>query len=127
MSIEVRCLQGHLLHVKDKYAGKSGLCPHCHSRVNVPFVLGPDDVLEIVGQWVPPTAKSVVVSDDDDDDANVLSPPSGDKGSGVSLIGSSIIHHNKSCPQCQALMPHWFATCSACGLAFHDFEVGQAR
>ncbi len=36
MSIMVVCPNGHKLKVKDKYAGKSGRCPMCKSRIRVP-------------------------------------------------------------------------------------------
>lgn len=37
MAIEVQCPNGHLLRVKDEHAGKTGLCPHCHAKVQVPL------------------------------------------------------------------------------------------
>jgi anti-anti-sigma factor len=36
MLIEVRCPNGHLLHVKEKHAGKMGACPRCSAPVRVP-------------------------------------------------------------------------------------------
>lgn len=36
MSIDVVCPNGHTLKVKDKYAGKTGRCPHCQMPVQVP-------------------------------------------------------------------------------------------
>ena len=36
MSITVTCPSGHLLHLEEKYAGRSGKCPHCHALVHVP-------------------------------------------------------------------------------------------
>ncbi len=36
MSIEVVCPNGHVLHVKDSLAGKTGLCPTCKARISVP-------------------------------------------------------------------------------------------
>lgn len=35
MTIAVTCPTGHLLRLKDKYAGLSGFCPHCSARVDV--------------------------------------------------------------------------------------------
>jgi hypothetical protein len=37
MAIEIQCPNQHLLRVKDEFAGKVGLCPHCHAKVQVPF------------------------------------------------------------------------------------------
>ena len=39
MGIRVECPHGHVFKVKDKYAGKKGLCPHCEGQV---IVLVPD-------------------------------------------------------------------------------------
>jgi hypothetical protein len=39
MSIQVKCPKGHELQVKEKYAGKSGLCPFCLSSLEVPAKL----------------------------------------------------------------------------------------
>ncbi len=35
MGIQVECPNGHMFKVKDKYAGKKGLCPHCEGQVIV--------------------------------------------------------------------------------------------
>ena len=35
MGIQVQCPNGHTFKVKDKYAGKKGLCPHCEGQVIV--------------------------------------------------------------------------------------------
>ena len=43
MSIAVTCPTGHVLHVDDKYAGRSGKCPYCHALVHVPK---PGQILE---------------------------------------------------------------------------------
>lgn len=37
MSIRVVCPNGHVLKVKESLAGKTGLCPHCKARVEVPL------------------------------------------------------------------------------------------
>jgi len=62
MSIQVVCPNGHSLHVKDESAGKSGLCPVCKARIQVPRptheVLDEDAILAIIGPYEPETAKS---------------------------------------------------------------------
>ncbi len=35
MGIQVHCPNGHVFKVKDKYAGKKGLCPKCEGQVVV--------------------------------------------------------------------------------------------
>ena len=57
MAITAKCPNGHVLKVKDEFAGKSGLCPHCHSRILVPMPVHPietegisdDEVLGLLG------------------------------------------------------------------------------
>jgi hypothetical protein len=44
MSIQVVCPNGHVLKVNESMAGRSGLCPKCRARVNVPR--GKDDFSE---------------------------------------------------------------------------------
>lgn len=36
MGIVVHCPGGHTLKIKDKYAGKTGKCPHCGAKIRVP-------------------------------------------------------------------------------------------
>jgi len=53
MSIMVRCPKGHVLKVKDSFAGKSGLCPICKARIDVPDphadALSEDDIADLLG------------------------------------------------------------------------------
>ena len=46
MGIPVTCKNGHHFSVKDKYAGKKGLCPYCEGQVEVrvPDALTSQDV-----------------------------------------------------------------------------------
>ncbi|NIP86001.1 MAG: DUF4339 domain-containing protein [Planctomycetales bacterium] len=37
MGIRFFCPQGHKLNVKSFLAGKTGYCPHCHARVEIPL------------------------------------------------------------------------------------------
>lgn len=57
MSIKVTCPNGHPLQVKNEFAGKTGLCPHCNARIVVPQPepqgVSEDDLLAILG---PPRA-----------------------------------------------------------------------
>ena len=60
MSIQVVCPNGHVLKVSDEYAGKTGLCPVCKSRVRVPQPsedqLSEDAILGILGTYDPSKA-----------------------------------------------------------------------
>jgi hypothetical protein len=118
MGIRVECPNGHVFKVKDKYAGKKGLCPHCEGQV---IVLVPDalsEVGEVLQQeaiqrrqaaqhHVTPTGTHVF----DDPHEEVAGPGSGTSGS---LLGSSVIRHNIRC-KCGEHVPMWYARCPACG------------
>ena len=56
MSIRVVCPHGHVLDVKDSFAGKTGLCPMCKARVEVPEVpiakISEDAIMNILGPHV---------------------------------------------------------------------------
>jgi hypothetical protein len=122
MGIRVECPHGHVFKVKDKYAGKKGLCPHCEGQV---IVLVPDattseasDILQREAiqrrqashhHAAPASTSDSHVFDDPDDMA--ASPSSGTSGS---LLGSSVIRHNIKC-KCGEHVPMWYARCPACG------------
>ena len=113
MAIEVICSNGHALKVKDKYAGKAGLCPRCHVRVDVPAADEfPDDhVLADAGVapvFKPSRSPSDGYADQDmrHDGESVLS--------GVSLLGSSIVRRKKVCPECGKEASFSFTFCPSC-------------
>jgi len=96
MGIRVECPNGHVFKVKDKYAGKKGICPHCDGKVVV---------------QVPTTVESFSV--------NVLDAAAHETGGGASssslLSGSAIRHHKKACVKCGAMVNYWHAKCTNCG------------
>ena len=53
MSIRCVCQNGHVLKVKESFAGTSGLCPMCRGRVDVPHppepAMSEDTILTILG------------------------------------------------------------------------------
>jgi len=53
MSIRVNCPNGHILNVKDRLAGKVGLCPMCKAKVQVPELqretVSEDAIMGILG------------------------------------------------------------------------------
>lgn len=123
MGIRVECPHGHIFKVKDKYAGKKGLCPHCEGQVIVlvPDTLsdsGMNDVLQREAlqrrqssqhhQPMPSSSDSSVF---DDPEEQVASPSSSTSGS---LLGSSVIRHNIKC-KCGQHVPMWYARCPGCG------------
>ncbi len=54
MSIRCVCQNGHVLKVKESFAGVSGLCPTCKARVDVPHlpepVMSEDTIMAILGR-----------------------------------------------------------------------------
>jgi hypothetical protein len=119
MGIRVECPNGHIFKVKDKYAGKKGLCPHCKDQVEVlvPDAMAAmevDDVLQMeaiqrrqAAHHHSPGGSSVLEEPQD------LSAEGGSGTSG-SLLGSSVIRHNIRC-KCGEHVPMWYARCPACG------------
>jgi hypothetical protein len=121
MGIQVKCPNGHTFKVKDKYAGKKGLCPHCDGQV---IVVVPDafslleegDELQkdairhrqAAKNSAPstPASSSSVLDDSHDFDST--------PGTSGSLLGSSVIRHNIKC-KCGERVPMWYARCPHCG------------
>ena len=116
MGIRVECPHGHVFKVKDKYAGKKGLCPQCEGQV---IVLVPDAISTDSAE----KAYRKAVLDEhraahpvQDAAASVLddqAEPSADQSG--SMLGSSVIRHRVKCTQCGEPVPMWFAKCPACG------------
>lgn len=116
MGIPVECPNGHHFKVKDKYAGKKGLCPKCTGEVpvQVPDLLTSKEteagyrraVADEVrhSQGSPSDSAASVLDDSLHDDAS----------SSGSLLGSSVIRHHTKC-KCGQSVPMWFAKCPACG------------
>jgi len=102
MSITVTCPNGHVLHVEDKHAGRSGKCPHCHALVHVPK---PGQVLEheILAIVKPPEAPCPSMARSEQSDRQELVAPDdtakkSDKSRSDSLpmpghISTTVYHH----------------------------------
>ncbi len=98
MGIRVECPNGHVFKVKDKYAGKKGVCPHCKGHVVV---------------HVPATVDSF--SHDVLDGVNTM-----EGASSSSLLGGSAVKHStRACKSCGMHNPYWHAKCAGCG-TFQD-------
>jgi hypothetical protein len=116
MGIRVECPKGHVFKVKDKYAGKKGLCPHCPGQVVVvvPSSLASDQTDkayrsavadEVRHQQAAASAQAASVLDETLHD---------DASSSGSLLSSSVVRHNVRC-SCGQSVPMWFARCPGCG------------
>jgi hypothetical protein len=80
--ISVTCSKcGHTLSVKDKYAGKKGLCPKCQSAIQIP---GPDDELQMA-----PLAKQQEAVAASVPAAAATAPPLSPRGRGVGGEGEA--------------------------------------
>jgi hypothetical protein len=119
MGIRVECPHGHVFKVKDKYAGKKGLCPHCEGQVIVQVPdLGATEASEtlqreaIQRRQAHAHHSSSSGSHVFDDPSEMPSAPS--SGTSGSLLGSSVIRHNVKC-KCGQHVPMWYARCPACG------------
>jgi hypothetical protein len=119
MGIQVECPHGHIFKVKDKYAGKKGLCPHCEGQVivQVPDALTVSQTSETLQKEAiqrrqatqhSSSSGSHVFDDPADQPAGPSSSTSG------SLLGSSVIRHNIKC-KCGQHVPMWYARCPSCG------------
>ena len=99
MGIRVECPNGHVFKVKDKYAGKKGVCPHCDGKVVVvvPMASVENFSENVLDSMVHPTESS----------------------SSSLLSGSAVRHAKRECPKCGAKNPYWHAKCASCG-AFQE-------
>ncbi len=128
MAIRVVCPNGHVLNVKDRFAGRTGLCPRCKARVRVPSPadVTDDDILDILG---PPPSAPAPQSEPEEEPADtsaiaseeyVHQDPRHAEESGISLLGSSIIRRGKTCPHCGRKTSFSFKWCPGCGTPLSD-------
>ena len=81
MSIQVTCPNGHVLRVKDCFAGKAGLCPVCKAQVVVPKPkadLSEDEIIDVLGPHDPSlsgTGSTIVANRPGDHTVATHSPP----------------------------------------------------
>ena len=116
MGIRVECPHGHVFKVKDKYAGKKGLCPHCDGQTVI-------RVLDMLSSEETNKAHKQAIASEKRAEQTAASPGASsvlddsvyeDASSSGSLLSSSVIRHNIKCP-CGESVPMWFAKCPKCG------------
>jgi hypothetical protein len=124
MGIEITCPNGHQLRIKEKYAGKAGLCPKCRAAIHVPALVPSsiDDLIDLVPR---PPVKHVAAfdpaADDNDDDPMPAHTAHSPSRAGDSLLSSSsLVKHHKVCPKCFQVAPIWFARCQQSDHFFRD-------
>ncbi|MEO2046216.1 MAG: hypothetical protein ABGX16_06535 [Pirellulales bacterium] len=141
MGIKVKCPHGHEFKVKDKYAGKKGLCPYCEGQVlvRVPDALSSREFNAAVHRAAA-TDRASLSGSKGSTKSRKAGTPAGSSGSSIhqvmpqdqnsgssvfdeslpqdadtsgSLLGSSVIRHNVKC-RCGEHVPMWFARCPKC-------------
>lgn len=122
MGIPVKCPNGHHFSVKDKYAGKKGICPFCEGQVlvRVPDVLSSNQVHDAVVKAVREEKKGVMPSLSDSSVFDPIPDARKDPSASGSLLGSSVVRHNIRC-KCGESVPMWFAKCPKCGKFLEHF------
>lgn len=123
MGIQVKCPRGHIFKVKDKYAGKRGLCPHCPEQtiVEVPAKDSSEVMskayVKAVEEEQRAQRKAAEATADNDGSSSIFDdiPQEMDSSTSGSLLGSSVIRHNTKCGFCNESVPMWYAKCPKCG------------
>lgn len=115
MGILVKCPNGHEFRVKDKYAGKKGMCPFCVGQVivQVPDALTSQGLRDAYEQAVSEEIgrrRSSLGDSSIFESASEMSDPTASS----SRLGSSVVRHNVRC-KCGEMVPMWFAKCPRCG------------
>jgi hypothetical protein len=122
MGIPVTCPHGHHFNVKDKYAGKKGLCPYCDGQVvvRVPDALTSPEFKQAYSQAYREERHVRMPSTTDSSVLDSVPEENSSGSSGSSLLGSSVVRHNIRC-RCGELVPMWFAKCPKCGVFLEHF------
>jgi hypothetical protein len=123
MPIDVTCPNGHSLKIKEKYAGKAGLCPRCKAPIQVPALV-PNSIEDLIDLTPRAPVTKVAAFDpaaDDDDEPAAQHGTHNPARVGESLLSSSsLVKHQKVCPKCYQVVPIWFARCQICDHFFRD-------
>jgi hypothetical protein len=129
MAITTKCANGHLLRVKDEFAGKSGLCPYCRGRVFVPMPvnalekgrISDDEILGLLGK---PGKPARAVCDLPQPSESVLDSPCPTSPSNadttISLRSSAASRKVKICTKCEHITSVAFTHCPRCGTPLPD-------
>jgi hypothetical protein len=122
MGIPVTCPFGHHFSVKDKYAGKKGICPYCEGQVvvRVPDALSSQDLKQAVTRAVRDERKGQMPSVSDSSVLDSMPEETTSPSSSGSFMGSSVVRHNIRC-KCGQSVPMWFAKCPKCGTFLEHF------
>ncbi|MGA2033090.1 MAG: STAS domain-containing protein [Thermoguttaceae bacterium] len=128
MAIKVTCPNGHALQLKDQCAGKTGFCPHCGARVQVPKAeqVSDDDILSIIGpaQATPvPVVPAEEVFDPDPWRERAKEKERAKGKRGEESKSSAVFRRKKVCPRCCDIVSMAFETCPQCGMSLSGWTV----
>ncbi|MAT72248.1 MAG: hypothetical protein CMJ58_22305 [Planctomycetaceae bacterium] len=117
MGIPVKCPNGHEFSVKDKYAGKKGICPFCKGKnvvVRVPDALSSANLRTAAAKAI--AEETTRVRDPALSDSSIFDDMPGrpSPDSSGSHLSSSVVRHHIRC-KCGESVPMWFAKCPKCG------------
>jgi len=123
MGITAKCANGHVLRVKDEFAGKSGLCPHCRGRVFVPMPvranekarISDDEILGLLGQPSPAACAPTAADLSSDSVLDGHNDGATHSDTVTSSPGSSFARKVKICPKCEHITSVAFTHCPRCG------------
>jgi anti-anti-sigma factor len=122
MSIIVVCPNGHELRVKSEFAGKSGLCPHCKLRIDVPKPEPPrekrereevseDDLLAVLGQPRGTHSKPAAHAQQQ---RSASQAAAAKKDAANSLPSSGTMTRKRVCPKCCEVVSVSYNDCPKC-------------
>lgn len=122
MGIPVTCPHGHHFSVKDKYAGKKGICPYCEGQVvvRVPDAFSSKELNKAVTRAVRDERKGTMPSLSDSSVLDSMPDEKSPSASSSSFMSSSVVRHNVRC-KCGESVPMWFAKCPKCGTFIEHF------
>ncbi len=143
MLIEVHCPNGHVLHVKEKHAGRMGACPYSAAPVRVPFpsqieataaaamegLVASPSVSQSSAPPVSPTPRRPADESRDVLYADRAEPSSETSSSSLSTSSlSSWGGKTKLCLECGKAVSQSFTICPRCGTplaAYRHLEIGK--
>ena len=117
MGIPVKCPNGHEFSVKDKYAGKKGICPFCKGKnvvVRVPDALSSANLRNAAAKAIGEETTRRRESGLGDSSIFEDMPDKSSAEASGSHLSSSVVRHNLKC-RCGESVPMWFAKCPKCG------------
>lgn len=125
MPIDVVCRNGHQLKLKEKYAGKKGLCPRCGVAIDVPTLpaLSEDALVDLLApDPASPDQDGAAKAPVHQEPSQVATVTGGSTtASGMSLLGPTSMGRSlKVCPSCHSEISAGYHVCPHCHMYFSD-------